>query len=311
MCDLSLLLWQASFDGDCHKFSTGLPYSFYKAEIAQPAIEDHQLLENIMTENYGGIDAGVLTAFAANLADAAAAVTLKHFKAPINIDNKLSGTGFDPVTKADRDAESAIRALIEARYPDHDIFGEEHGRTEKNSDFEWVLDPIDGTRAFISGLPSWGTLIALKYKGVPVIGVIDQPYIRERYLGWTTGASLNGKAITTRASSGLAAATLSTTDPDLFTKRERPAFDGLLKASRLVRYGLDCYAYAIVAAGHMDLVVESGLKPYDMMALIPVIRGAGGIATNWAGEPPGDCGRLLATGCEDIHREALEFLSKV
>ena len=264
-----------------------------------------------MTHAYGGIEVGTLTAFAATLADKAAAVTMLYFKSPIDIENKLAGEGFDPVTKADQEAEKAIRELIGEKYPEHDIFGEEYGRTEKGSDFEWVLDPIDGTRAFISGLPSWGTLIALKYQGEPVIGVIDQPYLRERYIGWTAGATLNGKAIKTRACSDLGRATLSTTDPDLFTNTERPAFDKLLQASRLVRYGLDCYAYAIVAAGHMDIVVESGLKPYDMMALIPIIRGAGGVATNWRGDAPGDCGRLLAAGSNEIHKEAMEYLSAV
>jgi len=264
-----------------------------------------------VTEKIGGIELETLTAFAAQLADAAAAITLQYFKQPLNIDNKLENGEFDPVTKADRDAEAAIRDLIEQRYPDHDIFGEEFGRTQKSCDFEWVLDPIDGTRAFISGLPSWGTLIALKYRGVPVIGVIDQPYLKERYVGWTSGASLNGEPIKTRACATLSKATLSTTDPDLFSAEERPAFDELLKSSRLVRYGLDCYAYAIVAAGHMDLVVESGLQPYDMMALIPIIRGAGGVATDWMGCAPEKGSRLLACGSTNIHGEALEFLSKV
>lgn len=260
---------------------------------------------------YGGLSTETLTTFAATLADAAAAVTLQYFKSPIGVDNKLSGDAFDPVTEADQGAERAIRALIDTTYPDHDIFGEEYGRSDKGSDFEWVLDPIDGTRAFISGLPSWGTLIALKYKGVPVIGVIDQPYLRERYIGWTAGATLNGKPISTRNCKALASATLSTTDPDLFQESERPVFDKVLNNSRLVRYGLDCYAYAIVAAGHMDIVIESGLKPYDMMALIPVVRGAGGIVTNWEGDAPGDCGRLVAAGDTSLHAEALSILAAV
>jgi len=244
----------------------------------------------------GGIAVKTLCDFACTLADAAAEVSLRYFKTPLVIDNKYDDGGFDPVTQADRKAELAIRKLITAAYPDHDIFGEEFGRTNRGSDFEWVLDPIDGTRAFISGLPTWGTLIALKYKGTPIIGIIDQPYIRERYVGWTTGATLNGTRIYTRSCPDLSQATLSTTDPDLLTKQERPAFDSILKKSKLVRYGLDCYAYAVLAAGHIDLVIESGLKPYDMMALIPVVRGAGGVACNWEGEDPGGCGRLIAMG---------------
>jgi myo-inositol-1(or 4)-monophosphatase len=250
-----------------------------------------------------------LCAFAETLADAAAAVTLEYFRAPIGVDNKLAGRGFDPVTKADQGAEKAIRALIDTHYPDHGIHGEEFGVKETDGPFEWVLDPVDGTRAFISGLPTWGTLIALKYEGTPIIGVIDQPYLRERYLGWPGGATLNGKPITTRACSALADATISTTDSDLFTQEERPRFDTVRAGSQLVRYGLDCYAYAVLSGGHMDLVMESGLQPYDMMALIPVIRGAGGSATNWQGEAPGACGRLLAVGDPTLLDEVLPILN--
>ena len=258
----------------------------------------------------GGIAVKKLCDFACTLADAAAEVSLRYFKQPLDIDNKYEDGGFDPVTQADRKAELAIRKLITASYPDHDIFGEEFGRTNKGSDFEWVLDPIDGTRAFISGLPTWGTLIALKYRGIPIIGIIDQPYIKERYVGWTTGATLNGAPIYTRNCVDLSQATLSTTDPNLLTEQERPAFDSILKESKLVRYGLDCYAYAVLAAGHIDLVIESGLKPYDMMALIPVIRGAGGVACNWEGEDPGDCGRLIALGDPSLKQTICSALSE-
>ncbi|MBO6505088.1 MAG: histidinol-phosphatase [Kordiimonadaceae bacterium] len=237
-----------------------------------------------------------LSVFAGDLATAAAEVTLKHFRAPIDIDNKLGDAGFDPVTLADRGAEEVIRAAIEAKYPDHAIVGEEYGVKDTGSPFEWVLDPIDGTRAFISGLPTWGTLIGLKYEGVPLIGVIDQPYLKERYVGWTSGASLNGKPIKTRACKSLSSATLSTTDSDLFDTGDRKIFDRILSEVQLVRYGLDCYAYAILSSGFMDVVMESGLQPYDMMALIPVVRGAGGSATCWSGDAPGESGKLLAVG---------------
>lgn len=247
-----------------------------------------------------------MTHFAAKLADAAAAVTMRYFRQPVDITDKDGGEGFDPVTLADRQAEEAIRALIEAHYPDHGIFGEEFGIKDTDSPFEWVLDPIDGTRAFISGLPTWGTLIGLRFEGEPVVGVIDQPYLKERYVGWTDGASLNGKPIKTRPCANLAAATISTTDPGLFSGAEKTQFDELLSNTRLVRYGLDCYAYAILASGFIDLVIESGLKPYDMMALIPVIRGAGGSVTNWDGGAPGACGRLLAVGDPALLEAALE-----
>ncbi len=249
-----------------------------------------------------------LCQFACKLANAAAEVTLEYFRAPIGIDNKLGDDGFDPVTKADQGAEKAIRTLINEIYPDHGIHGEEFGIKEASSPFEWVLDPVDGTRAFISGLPTWGTLIALKYNGVPIIGIIDQPYLKERYLGWPGGATLNGTPIKTRTCSGLQTATISTTDPDLFTAHERPQFDEIRKKSQLIRMGLDCYAYAVMASGFMDLVIESGLQPYDMMALIPVIRGAGGSATNWEGNAPGDCGRLLAVGDPALLDEVLPIL---
>lgn len=262
-----------------------------------------------MTDKLSAAENDELKAFACQLADAAATISLKHFRQPVTVDNKLSGDGFDPVTQADRGAEQAIRDLIESRYPDHQIFGEEFGRKRTNSPFEWVLDPIDGTRAFISGLPTWGTLIGLRYKDEPVIGVIDQPYMGERYLGWTTGATLNGKPISTRACPKLADATISTTDPDLFTNAERPLFDQILNQSKLVRYGMDCYAYAILASGFLDVVIESGLQPYDMMALIPVIRGAGGFATGWSGEGPGASGRLLAVGDPSLAQHLLKETS--
>ncbi|WP_262691840.1 histidinol-phosphatase [Kordiimonas aestuarii] len=261
-----------------------------------------------MTSAISDQEIKTLKAFALELADAAAEVTLGYFKTPISIDDKDKGAGFDPVTKADQGAEKAIRALIEARFPDHGIFGEEFGIKPANGPFEWVLDPVDGTRAFISGLPTWGTLIALRHNGVPIIGVIDQPYIRERYVGWPGGATLNGEPIKTRPCPVLEDATISTTDFALFKDHERGAFETLLKRSKLIRYGLDCYAYAVMSAGHMDLVIESGLKPYDMMALIPVIRGAGGSVTNWEGDAPGDCGRLLALGDPAMLDDILKVL---
>lgn len=250
-----------------------------------------------------------LSEFAADLATIAADVTLKHFRAAIDIDNKLGDTGFDPVTLADRGAEEVIRTAIEAKYPDHAIHGEEYGIKGTGSPFEWVLDPIDGTRAFISGLPTWGTLIGLKYEGEPIVGVIDQPYMKERYVGWTTGASLNGRPIKTRACKSLNEATLSTTDPDLFDAEDRAHFDRFLEQVRLVRYGLDCYAYAVLASGFMDVVMESGLQPYDMMALIPVVRGAGGSATCWTGGAPGDSGKLLAVGDRTLAEKLIADLN--
>jgi myo-inositol-1(or 4)-monophosphatase len=248
--------------------------------------------------------------FINRLADAAAGVTLEYFRQKIDIDDKVKNGLFDPVTEGDRGAEAAIRALIDSEYPDHNIIGEEYGIKEGQSDFTWVLDPIDGTRAFISGLPTWGTLIALLYKGEPIMGIIDQPYLKERYLGAPDGSTLNGEPIKTRTCKALSSATLSTTDPDLFKGAERAAFDKILSNVKLVRYGLDCYAYAIVASGHMDLVVESGLESYDMMALIPVIRGAGGAVSNWCGDTPNDSGHLLAVGDAELMPEVEAILKQ-
>lgn len=261
-----------------------------------------------MAHSLSNQEIDTLKSFACTLADVAATVTLSYFKMPIDIDDKDDGTGFDPVTKADQEAEKAIREVIESQYPEHAICGEEFGRKETDSPFEWFLDPVDGTRAFISGLPVWGTLISLAYEGEPIIGVIDQPYIRERYLGCPHGATLNGDLIKTRRCANLNKATLSTTDPDLFTAEERPSFDRILAESQLVRYGLDCYGYAVLAAGHMDIVMESMLKPWDMMALIPVVRGAGGTVTNWQGGTPGGDGRLLAVGDPSLMDEALRLI---
>lgn len=253
-----------------------------------------------------------LVAFAGKLADAASEVTLKAFRAPVNIDNKLGDAGFDPVTEADKGSEAAMRALINTEYPDHGIEGEEYGLSRKDADWRWILDPIDGTRAFISGLPTWGTLIALAYKGEPVIGVIDQPYLKERYVGTPSGSTLNGTPIQTRPCPSLGEATLSTTDPALFSVEEKPRFDRLAGAVRLTRYGLDCYAYAIVASGHMDVVIEAGLSTYDMAALIPVIAGAGGICTDYDGQPAGSAkarkGQILVLGDPARQNEALALL---
>ena len=246
--------------------------------------------------------------FAGRLADAAAAVTLAQFRSKFTVDNKKTDGDFDPVTEADREAERAMRQLIEQHYPDHAIHGEEYGVKDTASVWQWVLDPIDGTRAFMAGLPTWGTLIALTFNGEPVIGLIDQPYLQERFLGTPGSTTLNGEPVRTRRCPSLAEAILSTTDPGLFVGREASAFEHLRQSCRLVRYGLDCYAYAVLAAGHIDLVAESGLKFHDIMALVPVIRGAGGLALSWRGSEPGPEGTLLAVGDPSLVESALTII---
>ncbi len=254
--------------------------------------------------------------FSFALADAAMAVTLAHFDTPIGVEVKPDHpSGYDPVTIADRGAERAIRDLLDARYPDHGIRGEEYGVKDTKGDFHWVLDPIDGTRAFISALPVWGTLIALTRNTRPVLGIMDQPVTGERFFGlgdtaWLYKNGQQQRALSVRPCEGLHAATLCTTDPHLFTQEERPAFDTLRKKTRLQRYGLDCYAYAALARGGVDLVIESGLQDYDIAALIPIVEGAGGRVTNWSGRPAWQGGQVLASGDARVHEEALRLLTK-
>jgi inositol-phosphate phosphatase / L-galactose 1-phosphate phosphatase / histidinol-phosphatase len=221
-------------------------------------------------------------ALAESLADAAGAVVRGYFRQKIVVDDKSDLT---PVTVADREAEAAMRRLIEERFPTHGIIGEEHGRLRPDAEYAWVLDPIDGTKSFISGIPLFGTLIALTHRGRPVLGIIDQPILRERWLGAVGRATtLNGVAVRTRPCASLAAATLFSTAPEIMFKgADAGGFTRLRGAVKLARYGADCYAYAQLASGFIDLVVEGGLKPYDYCALVPVIEGAGGLVTDWQG----------------------------
>lgn len=255
-------------------------------------------------------------AFAHRLADAAAPITLQHFRTKLDVDNKFE-VGFDPVTLADKGAETAICALIEASYPQHGVHGEEHGKRASSNGLTWVLDPIDGTRSFISGSPLWGTLIALSNEAGPIIGMLDQPFMGERFFGVLNGArresfyARGGRRVPlkTRACAGLAEATLSTTTPEMFIKPESArAFGALQSKARLMRYGGDCYQYAQVAMGFLDLVVEAGLKPYDIHALIPIIEGAGGIVTTWDGSPANEGGNVVAAGDARTHEAALKAM---
>lgn len=250
-------------------------------------------------------------AFADLLADAARAAILPFFRATHAIDNK-GGARFDPVTDADRASEAAMRVLIGAHFPDHGVHGEEFGESTGASGYQWVLDPIDGTRAFIAGLPLWGVLIALTYEGAPIVGVMDQPYLEERFRGWNTGAELvtrGGKrALKTRACAGLNDAIVSTTDPYLFHGDEAAAFARVRAAAKLMRYGCDCYAYSMIAAGGVDCVIESGLKAFDIAALIPIVTGAGGGVCAWDGGDAAQGGRVLAYSDARVRDEAMHAL---
>lgn len=246
------------------------------------------------------------------LAEAARKATLSYFRsADLSADNKAPG-GFDPVTAADRAAEAAMRSVLADRRPEDGILGEEDDAVPGTSGLTWVLDPIDGTRGFISGTPTWGVLIALCDPAGPLYGIIDQPYIGERFEGGLGRARLTGprggRALGVAPAVSLSEATLFTTFPEVGTRDERDAFNRVRDAVRLTRYGMDCYAYALLAAGHVDLVIEAGLHAYDICAPIAVIEAAGGLVTDWTGGPAHAGGRVLAASSAELHAAALERL---
>jgi histidinol phosphatase-like enzyme (inositol monophosphatase family) len=253
------------------------------------------------------------TQFVEDLATASGQAILPYFRTHIGQDDKSGGGVFDPVTEADRAGEAIMRRMISAQFPEHGIHGEEFGVERPDADCVWVLDPIDGTRAFISGIPVWGTLIGLTRGGRAAYGMMHQPYTGERFYGDGQGAEMRGPAGTrkllTRRCESLAAATVMTTSPALFKGAERAAYDAVEGKARLARYGTDCYAYCMLAAGHVDLVIESGLKPYDIVALIPIIEGAGGVVTTWQGTPATQGGQILASGDPRRHEEVLALLA--
>jgi len=252
-------------------------------------------------------------AFAVELARAAGAVALPLFRTDCAQENK-AGTGYDPVTEADRGGEAAIRKLIAERFPEHGVIGEEYGEDRPDAEFVWVLDPIDGTRAFVAGLPLWTTLVALRHEGRPVVGVIAQPVLDEVFVGSANGSRLIARgaecAIRVRPCPQLTDAVISTTDPDLFDGAELGAWSQVRAAARLARLGCDAYAYAMLAMGRIDLVIEAGLKPWDIEALMPVVEGAGGTVTNWRGQPVDRTGQIVAAGDPLALQEALVALKR-
>ncbi|OWU86555.1 inositol monophosphatase [Oceanicola sp. 22II-s10i] len=250
------------------------------------------------------------------LADAAGAQILPHFRTTGGLTAESKETErFDPVTVADRAAERAMREVLAARRPQDAILGEEYGRSEGTSGLTWVLDPIDGTRGFMSGTPTWGVLIAVGPDSGPAFGIIDQPYTGERFWGGYGEAAMTGplgkRALATRRTERLEDAILFTTFPEIGSCREAAAFRAVADRVRLVRYGTDCYAYALVAAGQIDLVIEAGLHAYDVQAPIAVIEAAGGVATDWTGGPAHQGGRIIAAANPAIHRAALDLLAPI
>ncbi len=263
----------------------------------------------------GAVD---FAAFVERLGDVASDTILPFFRTAVGTEDKSRGGRFDPVTEADRAAEVAMRRLIEAQFPSHGIIGEEFGATREGADYVWVLDPIDGTKAFISGLPTWGVLIGLLHGGRPCYGMMVQPFTQERFVGDGTkaqwrgtglGAMRNARRLATRRCAVLKEATLMTTSPLLYEGDKLDALRRLESQARLTRYGVDCYAFAMLAAGHVDCVVESGVKPHDVVALIPIVEGAGGVMTDWRGGDAAKGGDVIACGDRRLHEEALARLA--
>jgi myo-inositol-1(or 4)-monophosphatase len=263
-------------------------------------------------------------AFVERLAQISGEVILPFFRSAIGAEDKSRGGAFDPVTEADRGAEAAMRRLIGQTFPAHGIIGEEYGSDRPDAEYVWVLDPIDGTKSFISGMPTWGTLIGLMHRGRPVYGMMAQPFTRERFYGdgsrsrlrtlapargdlrpadWTT------RTLHARPCASLSDASLFTTSPLLIREdSDRESYRRVESKVRLSRYGGDCYAYCALAAGFVDLVIETNLKPHDVVALTPIIEGAGGIVTTWDGGDPAKGGRILAAGDRRVYDEARALL---
>lgn len=243
-------------------------------------------------------------AFFDQLADAAAQESLKYFRSTLSVETK-SNDRFDPVTIADKASERAMRSLIAAHYPDHGILGEEEAPTNLDATHLWVLDPIDGTRAFICGLPVWGVLIGHYIDGRAEMGMMRQPFTRESYFGDSDGALYEGpegrKVLSTRPCAALDDAVLMCTSPHVFSEPERGCFGAIEQQVRMARYGTDCYGYCMLARGLADAVIETGLEPYDVAALIPIVEAAGGRMTTWRGDRPEAGGQIVASGDARLH----------
>ncbi len=244
------------------------------------------------------------------LANSARATSTQWFRTRLDVDTKADAS---PVTIADQEVERALRASISAHFPAHGILGEEHGRDRIDAEYVWVIDPIDGTRSFITGSPLWGTLLALLWRGRPHMGLIDMPVLGERWVGCADRRTqFNGMDCQTSGCTELGQARVYATSPDAFTPAEWAAFDAVSRAGKMRRFGGDCHSYGLLASGHVDLVIEAELQPYDYLALVPVVEGAGGVITDWRGQPlhiQSD-GRVVAAATPELHRQALACLAE-
>ncbi|MFG1416462.1 histidinol-phosphatase [Xanthobacter sp. V0B-10] len=251
--------------------------------------------------------------FVHKLATVSGEAILPFFRTALGVEDKSRGKAFDPVTEADRAAEQVMRRLIREAFPSHGIIGEEFDNVAADAPYVWALDPIDGTKSFIAGLPAWGTLIGLLKEGDPVYGMMHQPFIKERFFGDGASARYRGpageRALRVRDCGRVEDAILFTTSPRLMNTTDRAAFSRVEEQARLSRYGGDCYAYCMLAAGLVDLVIETELKDHDIVALIPIIEGAGGVVTSWEGGSPAKGGRVVAAGSRAVHEQALRILT--
>ncbi len=260
----------------------------------------------MQNDNAAGVSQ--IIGFAEELADLAGPIARKYFRQKLTIETKPDSS---PVTIADREIESAMRRRIGETFPGHGILGEEHGLERADADRVWVIDPIDGTKSFISGMPTFGTLIAYLERGIPTVGVVDHPALTERWIGARGRPTLlNGEPCRTSRRERVSEAILYATSPDMFTGQDRASFEAVSAKVSLRRFGGDCYAYALLASGHIDLVIEAGLQPYDYLSLVPVIEGAGGVITDWSGRALGlrSDGRVVAAATAALHAEALTRL---
>ena len=260
------------------------------------------------------IDLAVAAAVIEPLLDEAAALALRWFRRELGVDDKGGALGYDPVTEVDRGIETLLRAGLQARFPDHAIIGEEHGASgPADARASWIIDPIDGTRAFVSGAPEWGTLVGLSVDGRPAAGWAEIPYLGERFAavggeGWFRHQGQR-RPLRARGSATVSDAVLRCTHPAMFDSGQRAAFERLAARVRLQRWGGDCYSYCLLALGHVDLVVEASLQPYDIIPLIPIIESAGGLVTDLQGHPPLTGGMVVAAANPRLHDETLSILS--
>jgi myo-inositol-1(or 4)-monophosphatase len=251
--------------------------------------------------------------FARELAALAGRAILPLFRSPLAVDNKIDA-GFDPVTEADRLAEQAMRRMIMARFPDHGIIGEEFDPAPARSDFCWVIDPIDGTRSFICGMPTWTTLIALVFQDRPVLGIVSQPYVGEMFVGGPYGSwcerGAERRRLSVNPAADMASAILTTVAPEIYrSERQKRVLQEMCSRTRMTRFGGDAYFFAMLASGFVDIAMDAGLAIYDIAALVPIIEGAGGIVTTWDGRDASRGGDILAAASAALHASALEIIA--